>query len=110
MAARHPERVQTVISIGNGGDWQEYLRQEVIDWKEHPHSEESEWGKITAPMLLIAGEKDAYANKERLEQIKERCPQAEIFLVEGCGHRPHFPEEEAKKVNEKMLTFLRKYA
>lgn len=147
MAARHPERVQTVISIGNGGvadsvgaddflpealikqgayefiekmknlhveahggDWQEYLRQEVNDWKEHPHLEENEWKKITAPMLLIAGEKDDYANRECLEQIKRRCPQAEIFIVEGCGHRPHFSNEEAKKVNEKMFTFLREYA
>ena len=56
-------------------------------------------------MLLIAGEKDDYANRERLEQIKRRCPQAEIFIVERCGHRPHFPNEEAKKVNEKMFTF-----
>ena len=147
MASRYPDRVQSLITIGNGGviddvgaddflpealvkqgaddfiekvkqlhaeahggDWQEYLRQEVKDWKEHPHLSDAAWKRITMPMLLIAGEKDDFASKERLEKIKEKCPQTEIFIVEGCGHRPHFPNEEAKKVNERMFAFLREYA
>lgn len=144
MASRYPERVKSVISIGNGGvidsvgaeeflpetlleqgaiefienvkhlhveatggDWQEYLRQEVKDWKEHPYIKDEEWAQITMPMLLIAGEHDDFASEQRLEQIKEKCPQAEIFIVKNCGHRPHFPNEEVKLVNEKMLSFLK---
>lgn len=67
------EKMKNLHVEAHGGDWQEYLRQEVNDWKEHPHLEENEWKKITAPMLLIAGEKDDYANRECLEQIKKRC-------------------------------------
>jgi len=144
MASRYPERVKSVISIGNGGvidsvgaeeflpetlleqgaeefiknvkhlhaeahggDWKEYLRQEVKDWKEHPYIKDEEWAQITMPMLLIAGEHDDFASEQRLEQIKEKCPQAEMFIVKNCGHRPHFPNEEVKLVNEKMLAFLK---
>ena len=144
MASRYPERVKSVISIGNGGvidsvgaeeflpetlleqgaiefienvkhlhieatggEWQEYLRQEVKDWKEHSYIKDEEWAQITMPMLLIAGEHDDFASEQRLEQIQEKCPQAEIFIVKNCGHRPHFPNEEVKLVNEKMLSFLK---
>ncbi|MDE7299994.1 MAG: alpha/beta hydrolase [Lachnospiraceae bacterium] len=143
MASRHPERVQSVISIGNGGvvdaagaeeyapeallargetdfiektkslhadahrgDWMEYLRQEVKDWREHPALTPEEWSRITMPMLLIAGEQDSFASVERLEKIKQSCSQAEIWIVRGCGHRPHFPHEQAQAVNERMLDFL----
>ena len=143
MASKYPERVKTIITIGNGGvidsdgsddflpeslleqgstkfienikqlhveahggNWQEYLRQEVMDWKEHPCISDNEWAQITMPMLLIAGENDEFATKERLEKIRDKCPQAEILIVKNCGHRPHFPNEEGKMVNEKMLAFL----
>lgn len=144
MASKYPERINRIISIGNGGvidsdgtedfmpeallkqgahdfienvkclhaeahggDWQEYLRQEVKDWKVHPCMGDEEWARITIPMLLIAGENDYYATKERLEKIKSKCPQAEIFIVKNCGHGPHFPNEEGKMVNDKMLAFLK---
>lgn len=145
MASNHPERVKSIISIGNGGEidssgaenflpeellkqganefitkiktlhaeahggnWQEYLRQEVNDWKEHPCLTAEDWAHIKMPMLLIAGENDNFASKEKLEKIKQRCAQAEIFVVKNCGHRPHFPNEQAKIVNERMLAFLSK--
>lgn len=144
MAARHPERVRSLVTIGNGGfvdaagagdytpeallargetefiekmkalhadahqsDWEEYLWQEVKDWRSHPALSDEEWKKVTMPMLLVAGEQDSFASAKNLEKIRQRCPQAQIFIVEGCGHRPHFPHEKVQKVNEKMLEFLR---
>ncbi len=101
------ENVKCLHADAHGGDWQEYLRQEVKDWKEHPCMTDEEWARITMPMLLIAGEKDYYATKERLERIKNKCPQAEVFIVKNCGHGPHFPNEEGKMVNDKMLAFLK---
>lgn len=143
MASRYPERVKSLISIGNGGvveaadakyyepeyllqnnetdfietvkhrhaqahngDWQEYLRQEVKDWRNHPRLTENEWRNINMPMLLIAGENDTFAKRECLEAIKRMCPQTEIFIVKGCGHAPHFPTENVKEINEKMLEFI----
>ncbi len=143
MAARHPERVQSLISIGNGGvadaagaedftpealasrketdfiekvkslhadahqgDWETYLLQEVRDWCAHPLLTQEEWSRLVMPMLLIAGEKDEYASAQRLEQIRKSCPQAEVWIVKDCGHRPHFPQERVREVNERMLQFL----
>lgn len=34
------------------------------------------------------------------------CPQAEIMIVEGCGHRPHMPMEKAIEVNNRIFDFL----
>lgn len=101
------ENVKHLHAEAHGGDWQEYLRQEVKDWKGHPYIKDEEWAQITMPMLLIAGEHDDFASEQRLEQIKEKCSQAEIFIVKNCGHRPHFPNEEVKLVNEKMLAFIK---
>jgi len=101
------ENIKHLHADAHGGNWKEYLRQEVKDWKEHPFMRDEEWERITMPMLLIAGEDDHFATKERLEKIKEKCSQAEIFIVKNCGHRPHFPNEEGKTVNDKMLSFLK---
>ncbi len=145
MAARHPERVQSLIAIGNGGfvdaagakdytpeallargetdfigkmkalhadahqsDWKEYMRQEVLDWCSHPALTQEEWKRVTMPMLLIAGEQDMFASSENLEKIRKCCPQAQIMIAKGCGHRPHFPHERVRDVNEWMLGFLGK--
>lgn len=143
IAAKHPERVKSLISIGNGGvidtensedyepenlvkngetdfietmkhrhaqahggNVEEYLRQEVKDWHMHPRLSKEEWEKITMPMMLIAGERDAAASRERLEEIKEICTQAEVHIIKDSGHGPHFPTEKCKEVNELMLRFL----
>lgn len=143
MASKYPNRIKSLISIGNGGvidsegvedfepeailarndidfiekmkalhfeayrgNWQEYFRQEASDWRCHPNLQDEEWKNIAMPMLLIAGEDDSFATKERLESIKEKCPQAEIYIVTGCGHRPHFPGERVKEVNNRMFEFL----
>lgn len=144
LAARHPERIKTIITIGNGGsindegaedylpealirdgqwdfieknkqlhkdahrgNWQEYCRMEVEDWKHHPKLSEEEWRRITMPMLLIAGDNDHYASRESLEAICSRCPQAQIYIAEGCGHGAHMPAQDAQGINRIMLDFLK---
>lgn len=102
------EKMKSLHAQAHGGDWQEYLRQEIKDWRSHPYLKEEEWKRITMPMLLIAGEKDCFATRERLEAIREKCPQADIMVVEGCGHRPHMPMEKVIEVNNKIFDFLDK--
>lgn len=144
LASRYPERVKSVISIGNGGvadgtgaesclpealianssegfidnikslhaeahrgDWEEYARQEVYDWQKHPHLTETEWRRLTAPMLLIAGEKDSYASAERLYRIQSLCPNTEVHIIKDGIHGVHFPNEQGKELNRLMLDFLK---
>lgn len=102
------EKMKSLHAQAHGGNWQEYLRQEVKDWRCHPSLWDEEWKRITMPMLLIAGEKDSFATRERLETIQEKCPQADIMIVEGCGHRPHMPMEKVREVNNKIFDFLGK--
>lgn len=99
-AARHAE--------AHRGDWKTYMHQEVLDWQNHPDISEDEWNKLTMPMLFIAGSEDYYATPERLGRMKAKCPQAEIMVVEGSGHRPHMPMEHCKEVNLRVMDFMEK--
>lgn len=143
LAARHPELVRSIITIGcggiadprgadeyepeallrnkqtvtiekikalhaeaHGGDWQHHMRQSARDWRLYPQLNDADWQKLTMPMFLIGGETDEYAAEDRLLAMRERCPQAQVWVVPGCGHRPHMPTDKAKEVNERMLAFL----
>jgi pimeloyl-ACP methyl ester carboxylesterase len=44
---------------------------------------------ITSPILLIQGIDDEYGTRAQLDSVAARAPQAEILLVETCGHSPH---------------------
>lgn len=100
-------KMEALHADAHQSDWEEYLQQEVMDWCTHPVLTDEEWKQITMPMLLIAGEKDSFASASNLAKIKERCKNAQIFIVQGCGHRPHFPHEKVREVNERMLEFLK---
>ena len=143
LAARYPERVRSIITIGcggvadsegadeyepeallrnnqteiierikalhaeaHGGDWQHHMRQSTRDWRLYPRLEEADWLRLTMPMLLIGGETDGFASEERLLTMQHRCPQAQVWVVPGYGHRPHMPTDNVKDVNARMLAFL----
>lgn len=143
LAARHPERIRSLITIGcggvadpagsedfepealqrngqtdfierirslhmdaHGGDWAHHMRQSVLDWRTYPALSDDDWKRLTMPMFCIAGETDAYASPQRLADMQARCPQAETWIVPGCGHRPHMPTDNVKEVNGRMLAFL----
>lgn len=88
------------------GNWQEYLRQTVSDWRNHPNVTEEEWKAITCPVLFINGEHDPFGF---CAELKKKCPHAMTYEVKGGGHRPHFVMEQGKEVNELILNFLSQY-
>ena len=57
-------------------------------------------------IVLMAGVNDGFATKRKRVSIQSVCPQAEIMIVEGCGHRPHMPMEKAIEVNNRIFDFL----
>ncbi len=100
-------RIKAVHAEAHGGDWQHHMRQSVNDWRKYPLLSDEDWAKLTMPMLLIGGENDIFASPQKLLDMKKKCPQAEVWSVPGCGHRPHMPTEQVKEVNLRMLDFLR---
>lgn len=96
MTARHFE--------AHRGNWETFMEQTVLDWRQHPNLTEEEWDALSCPLFFINGDSDPFGS---CRQLKEKCPHAKIFEVPNCGHRPHFVMEHAKEVNERALDFLR---
>ena len=51
-------------------------------------------GAIDVPVYLCVGELDGATPPEWSEEIAELLPRAELDVVEGVGHFPHFEERE----------------
>lgn len=87
------------------GNWQEFLRQTVSDWQNHPSLSDKEWQAITCPLFFINGELDEFGS---CHELLKKCPHAQIYEVPQGTHRPHFVMEQGKEINERMLAFLDK--
>lgn len=101
------DMIKAIHADAHGGDWKHHLRQSAEDWRRYPSLTDSDWLKLTMPMLLIGGENDIYATYDKLQEMKSRCPQAEIYIVPGSSHRPHMPTDKVKEVNTRILEFLK---
>ena len=109
IAAGRTDVIERMISLhaeASGGDWKRHMRQSARDWRLYPCLAESDWARLTMPLLFIGGELDTFAAKERLLAMQARCPQAEVWVVPGGSHRPHMPMEQVREVNLRMLAFL----
>lgn len=63
-------------------------------------------GRITAPTLLVFGERDQAYPPERFgREFERRIPDARLEVIEGAGHYPH--EQRPERVGELVLAFHR---
>jgi len=60
--------------------------------------------KITQPTLIIWGERDRVLPLKHAYWGKEKLPNAELKIIEGCGHIPFF--ERPEEFNKLVLEFL----
>ena len=60
--------------------------------------------KITQPVLIIWGEKDRVLPLKHAYFAKEKLRNAELEVMEGCGHIPFF--ERSEEFNKAVLSFL----
>jgi 4,5:9,10-diseco-3-hydroxy-5,9,17-trioxoandrosta-1(10),2-diene-4-oate hydrolase len=60
--------------------------------------------KITQPALIIWGEKDRVLPLKHAYRGKKNLPNAELKIIEGCGHIPFF--ERPEEFNRLVLEFL----
>ncbi len=59
---------------------------------------------ITCPLLAIQGREDHYGTRRQVEIIALYTPQAQIALLDSCGHAPHREQEE--KVLQLLQEFI----
>jgi pimeloyl-ACP methyl ester carboxylesterase len=64
-----------------------------------------ELGKMDKMILLVWGRNDSTAPFEHSDTLRTALPQAKFYVVENCGHIPHY--EKADQVNPILLKFLR---
>jgi len=64
-----------------------------------------ELGKIQAPIMFIAGEKDEKFKTLAFE-MSDLCEPAEIRIIKNCGHNVHF--EKPREFYEQLNNFLTK--
>ena len=50
---------------------------------------------ITAPLLAIQGEDDAYGTLAQIDEIALKVPQTRLVKLADCGHSPHRDQPEA---------------
>ncbi len=59
---------------------------------------------ITAPLLAIQGENDAYGTMAQIDDIAAAVPHARRLQLQDCGHSPHRDQPEA--VGQAIAEFL----
>ena len=78
----------------------QYLLERNLNWKKT----EQNLSHIAMPILIIWGANDQYLSVNAALQFKELIPQAEIQILENCGHSAH--EEYPQEVNQMIINFI----
>lgn len=105
LAASSAQRERLARHLGPGGpalaaDW-------YAHWLDHTRLSldiRDRIGRIRCPTLVIQGEEDEFATPAHAEGIARAIPGAELWLIAGCGHGPHF--ERRQEFDERVLAFL----
>lgn len=69
-----------------------------------PLSSKMDYGRITAPVLVIAGEKDKLKPSGWWEELTSQIPDARSMIVPEAGHCPQIEQPEI--VNRLLIDFL----
>ncbi|MCR8630202.1 alpha/beta fold hydrolase [Paenibacillus radicis (ex Xue et al. 2023)] len=88
------------------GNWQEFLRQKVYDWRKFPQLSNEELRSINCPTLFLAGQYDPFAPEEDLKRVTDLIPNSSYVIVPNCSHRPHMIRENPVFVNDTILQFI----
>ena len=70
----------------------------------NPAAEPHELGGVPAPVLLLWGDRDAYAVRADQEALMKAMPTARLVTLEGTGHAIHW--EEPERVVAELVDFV----
>ena len=68
------------------GYWQTLMRQMLPLWQTQPDLSLEQIGRIAAPTLLIAGERDQFGHIDQQVAMRRAMPHAELCLLPAAGH------------------------
>jgi pimeloyl-ACP methyl ester carboxylesterase len=90
IQARQPEWAARLAQLHDthhgGGYWLELLRQMLPFWHVEPDYTLEQLGRIAAPTLLIAGERDHFGHLDQQVAMRRAIPQAELCIAPVAGH------------------------
>jgi pimeloyl-ACP methyl ester carboxylesterase len=69
---------------------------------EDRHNFKDRLSEITAPTLVVAGDKDPFYSEVLFQETAERIPNAKLILYKGMGH-----PASGKQFSQDVLTFLK---
>ena len=72
------------------------------------HDVESQLERITAPTLITFGQRDQLTSTRFADRMKDRIPDSELWIFEGCAHAAMY--ERIEEFNQHTLAFLRQHA
>ena len=68
------------------GYWQHLLRQLLPLWRVEPNFTLEQIGRIAAPTLLIAGERDSLGHIDQQIAMRRAIPRSELCILPAAGH------------------------
>ena len=69
---------------------------------------EGQSGKVKAPTSVLWGKLDAVIPLECGELFQKAIPNAELKVIDNCGHRPQM--EKPAKLKDAMTSFLSEFS
>lgn len=82
------------------GNWQEFLRQIIKDWRTYPQLTNDQLNSIICPNLFIA------ENMMRWHQRENLNGYSRYLIVPSGSPEPHMVRENPTFVNDTILQFL----
>jgi pimeloyl-ACP methyl ester carboxylesterase len=68
------------------GHWRTYLRQSWDRTTQHPGYNYADLARITAPTLILAGDRDEFCSVEQAVAAYRQLPAGELAILPGHGH------------------------
>jgi pimeloyl-ACP methyl ester carboxylesterase len=88
------------------GYWQRLMRQMIEMWPVQPDLTLDQLGRIAAPTLLIAGERDGFGHLDQQIAMRRALPRGELCILPAAGH--DVMNEQPELFQLAVLDFLRR--
>lgn len=88
--------------------WQTLLRQMTPMWQRQPDFTPNQLAEITAPCLLIAGERDRFGHLDQQVVMRKAMRRAELCIAPTAGH--FVMNDQPELFQLVALDFLRRHA
>lgn len=107
---RFGERIAQVLRADHGARWREVLQMDGRAWLAIAQTPgdlfDGRLGELTPPTLILHGTDDPRTEPGELEGIRAELPRAQVALLYGGGHCPHWQRQTAAEVTRVLADFV----